>query len=162
MVNTEICRFECSFSLIEAIESEAVRLPFICFESVSLSTSLVKTFARRAALRNKVLHKNSELPLRIRAILWRCLPDQRTLMHVLVTTDTISGVWSYTRELVSGLVSRGLRVTLVSFGEVPLPDKLRGWIACTAWTTARRVSPGMDARRRAGLCRVRRVPDLDH
>lgn len=45
-------------------------------------------------------------------------------MHVLVTTDTISGVWSYTRELVSGLVSRGLRVTLVSFGEVPLPDQI--------------------------------------
>jgi len=47
-------------------------------------------------------------------------------MHVLVTTDTISGVWTYTRELVSGLVSRGLRVTLVSFGEVPLPEQ-------TAW-----------------------------
>ena len=44
-------------------------------------------------------------------------------MHVLVTTDTISGVWSYTRELVSGLISRGLRVTLVSFGEVPLPEQ---------------------------------------
>jgi glycogen(starch) synthase len=44
-------------------------------------------------------------------------------LHVLVTTDTISGVWSYTRELVSGLVSRGLRVTLVSFGEVPLPEQ---------------------------------------
>ena len=47
-------------------------------------------------------------------------------MHVLVTTDTISGVWTYSRELVSGLVSRGLRVTLVSFGEVPLPEQ-------TAW-----------------------------
>ena len=44
-------------------------------------------------------------------------------MHVLVTTDTLSGVWTYTRELVSGLVSRGLRVTLVSFGEVPLPEQ---------------------------------------
>lgn len=44
-------------------------------------------------------------------------------MHVLVTTDTISGVWSYTRELVCWLISRGLRVTLVSFGEVPLPDQ---------------------------------------
>src|SRR5262249_7306802 len=45
-------------------------------------------------------------------------------MHVLITTDTISGVWSYSRELVSGLVSRGLRVTLVSFGEVPLPEQI--------------------------------------
>jgi glycogen synthase len=44
-------------------------------------------------------------------------------MHVLVTTDTLSGVWTYTRELVSGLVSRGLRVTLVSLGEVPLPEQ---------------------------------------
>jgi glycosyltransferase involved in cell wall biosynthesis len=46
-------------------------------------------------------------------------------MHVLVTTDTISGVWGYTRELVSGLVSRGLQVTLVSFGEIPLPQQTR-------------------------------------
>lgn len=44
-------------------------------------------------------------------------------MHVLVTTDTLGGVWTYTRELVTGLVSRGLRVTLVSFGEVPLPHQ---------------------------------------
>ncbi|HEY1262599.1 MAG TPA: hypothetical protein VGF06_03695, partial [Terriglobales bacterium] len=47
-------------------------------------------------------------------------------MHVLVTTDTLSGVWTYTRELVTGLVSRGLRVTLVSMGEIPLPHQ-------TAW-----------------------------
>lgn len=44
-------------------------------------------------------------------------------MHILVTTDTLSGIWTYTRELVSGLVSRGARVTLVSFGEVPLPQQ---------------------------------------
>jgi len=44
-------------------------------------------------------------------------------VHVLVTTDTLSGVWTYTRELVTGLVSRGTRVTLVSFGEIPLPDQ---------------------------------------
>jgi glycogen(starch) synthase len=47
-------------------------------------------------------------------------------VHVLVTTDTLSGVWIYTRELVSGLVSRGVRVTLVSLGEIPLPEQ-------TAW-----------------------------
>ena len=47
-------------------------------------------------------------------------------MHVLVTTDTMSGAWTYTRELVTGLVTRGVRVTLVSFGEIPLPDQ-------TAW-----------------------------
>ena len=43
-------------------------------------------------------------------------------MHVLVTADTLSGVWTYTRELVTGLVSRGVRVTLVSLGEIPLPQ----------------------------------------
>jgi glycosyltransferase involved in cell wall biosynthesis len=40
-------------------------------------------------------------------------------MHILVTTDTVGGVWSYTRELVTGLVMRGVQVTLVSFGGVP-------------------------------------------
>src|SRR5579871_574109 len=44
-------------------------------------------------------------------------------VHVLVTGDTLSGSWTYTRELVTGLVTRGVRVTLVSFGEVPLPSQ---------------------------------------
>ena len=44
-------------------------------------------------------------------------------MHVLVTTDTLSDVWTYTRELVTGLAQRGVRVTLVSFGEIPTPDQ---------------------------------------
>ena len=48
-------------------------------------------------------------------------------MHVLVTADTLSGAWTYTRELVTGLVTSGVRVTLVSFGEIPLPEQ-------TAWT----------------------------
>jgi len=53
-------------------------------------------------------------------------------VHVLVTADTMSGAWTYTRELVTGLVTRGVRVTLVSFGEIPLPaqtswmDRLHG------------------------------------
>jgi glycosyltransferase involved in cell wall biosynthesis len=38
----------------------------------------------------------------------------------------MSGSWIYTRELVTGLVTRGIKVTLVSFGEIPLPDQ-------TAW-----------------------------
>ena len=49
--------------------------------------------------------------------------SQGKFVHVLVTADTLSGTWTYTRELVSGLVSRGLRVTLVSFGEIPLPQQ---------------------------------------
>ncbi len=40
-------------------------------------------------------------------------------MHVLVTADTVGGVWTYTRELVTGLSQRGHHVTLVSFGEIP-------------------------------------------
>ncbi|HKF21267.1 MAG TPA: glycosyltransferase family 4 protein [Candidatus Angelobacter sp.] len=40
-------------------------------------------------------------------------------MHILVTTDTVGGVWTYTRELVAGLLQRGVRVTLVSFGNIP-------------------------------------------
>ena len=47
-------------------------------------------------------------------------------MHVLITSDTVNGIWTYTRELVSGLVERGYRITLVSFGEIPLPEQ-------TAW-----------------------------
>src|SRR6202521_3684891 len=52
--------------------------------------------------------------------------SQGKFVHVLVTSDTLSGTWTYTRELVTGLVSRGIRVTLVSFGEIPLPQE-------TAW-----------------------------
>ncbi|HWR17834.1 MAG TPA: glycosyltransferase family 4 protein [Terriglobales bacterium] len=40
-------------------------------------------------------------------------------MRVLVTADTVGGVWTYTRELVTGLAKRGVEVTLVSFGEIP-------------------------------------------
>jgi glycosyltransferase involved in cell wall biosynthesis len=40
-------------------------------------------------------------------------------MHVLLTADTLGGVWTYTRELVTGLVNRGVKVTLVSFGGMP-------------------------------------------
>jgi glycogen(starch) synthase len=40
-------------------------------------------------------------------------------MHILVTADTLGGVWTYTRELVTGLSARGHRVTLVSFGDIP-------------------------------------------
>jgi glycogen synthase len=47
-------------------------------------------------------------------------------VRVLVTTDTFSGVWTYSRELVAGLVTHGAQVTLVSFGEIPLPHQ-------TAW-----------------------------
>jgi glycosyltransferase involved in cell wall biosynthesis len=44
-------------------------------------------------------------------------------MHLLITADTVGGVWTYTRELVTQLVRRGVRVTLVSFGEIPSPHQ---------------------------------------
>jgi glycogen synthase len=40
-------------------------------------------------------------------------------MRVVVTTDTLGGVWTYTRELVTELIRRGVQVTLVSFGNIP-------------------------------------------
>ena len=48
-------------------------------------------------------------------------------MHVLVTADTVGGVWTYARELVTGLVRRGATVTLVSFGDIPSPTQT-GWL----------------------------------
>lgn len=46
-------------------------------------------------------------------------------MHILMTTDTVGGVWTYTRELVSGLARHGHRVTLISFGRNPSPEQTR-------------------------------------
>ena len=48
-------------------------------------------------------------------------------MHILVTADTLGGVWTYTRELVTGLVRRGVKVTLVSFGDIPSAAQTR-WL----------------------------------
>ncbi len=45
-------------------------------------------------------------------------------MHVLITTDTVGGVWTYTQELVKALTVRGNRVTLVSFGKLPKIDQI--------------------------------------
>jgi glycogen(starch) synthase len=42
-------------------------------------------------------------------------------MRILVTADTIGGVWIYAKELITGLVRKGVQVTLVSFGELPSP-----------------------------------------
>ena len=47
-------------------------------------------------------------------------------MHVLMTSDTVGGVWTYTQELVTGLVREGIRVSLVSMGALPTPEQ-------TAW-----------------------------
>ena len=46
-------------------------------------------------------------------------------MHILVTADTLGGVWTYTRELVTGLALGHDRVTLVSFGDIPTDAQTR-------------------------------------
>lgn len=48
-------------------------------------------------------------------------------MRVLVTADTLGGVWTYTRELVTGLIREGNEVILVSLGELP-GKKQRAWV----------------------------------
>ena len=57
-------------------------------------------------------------------------------MRVLMTSDTVGGVWTYTQELVTGLIHAGHGVTLVSFGKLPMPHQ-------TAWM---RTLPGLDYR----------------
>src|SRR5437588_9249056 len=57
-------------------------------------------------------------------------------MHVLITSDTVGGVWTYTQELVTWLVHAGHQVTLVSFGKLPVPHQ-------TAWMQN---LPGLDYR----------------
>ncbi len=51
-------------------------------------------------------------------------------MRVLVTTDAVGGVWTYTRELVTGLLRQNVDVTLVSFGRLPSASQ-------TAWLDER-------------------------
>ncbi len=48
-------------------------------------------------------------------------------MHVLLTTDSVGGVWTYTEELSAGLVRNGHQVTLVTFGQL-LDDGQRAWL----------------------------------
>jgi glycosyltransferase involved in cell wall biosynthesis len=46
------------------------------------------------------------------------------MRHVLMTTDTIGGVWTYSMELCAALGRSGVEVTLVSMGRLPRPDQL--------------------------------------
>jgi len=57
-------------------------------------------------------------------------------MHILLTADTVGGVWTYAQELATGLVRRGMQVTLVTFGEIPELSQMR-------WTESLR---GLDFR----------------
>jgi glycosyltransferase involved in cell wall biosynthesis len=49
-------------------------------------------------------------------------------MRVLMTTDTIGGVWTYTKELAAELLVRGCSVALVSLGRAPSDEQLE-WAA---------------------------------
>jgi glycogen(starch) synthase len=40
-------------------------------------------------------------------------------MRVLITTDTIGGIWTFTRELATGLLEAGCAIVFVSFGASP-------------------------------------------
>ena len=40
-------------------------------------------------------------------------------MRILLTTDTMGGVWTFTKEMTAGLLKRGHAVALVSFGRQP-------------------------------------------
>ncbi len=48
-------------------------------------------------------------------------------MHILLTTDSVGGVWTYTEELSAGLLRAGHRVTLVSLGQ-RLDEGQRAWV----------------------------------
>ncbi len=48
-------------------------------------------------------------------------------MRVLLTTDTVGGVWTFTRELATGLLRLGHAVALVSFGRLPDAEQ-QAWV----------------------------------
>lgn len=49
-------------------------------------------------------------------------------MRILLTTDTIGGVWTFTKELTAGLLQRGHAVALVSMGGQPSHEQ-QAWCA---------------------------------
>jgi glycogen(starch) synthase len=52
-------------------------------------------------------------------------------MRVLLTTDTVGGVWTFTKVLTEELLKRGHAVSLVGFGRLPSTDQL-AWCKRTA------------------------------
>ena len=69
-------------------------------------------------------------------------------MHVLMTADTIGGVWTYVRELVTQLSRIGVRITLVSFGQIPSREQsewLEGLSEVSYYPTAFRLEWMQDA-----------------
>ena len=52
-------------------------------------------------------------------------------MRLLLTTDTVGGVWTYTREFTEGLLTLGQSVSLASIGPAPSPEQA-AWAASLA------------------------------
>ena len=48
-------------------------------------------------------------------------------MRILITTDTVGGVWTYTTELTRQLLGKGIAVALVTVGRVPSPEQMQ-WL----------------------------------
>ena len=48
-------------------------------------------------------------------------------MRVLMTTDTVSGVWTFSLEMAAGLLERGSTVLLISFGRLPSAAQREQW-----------------------------------
>jgi glycogen(starch) synthase len=48
-------------------------------------------------------------------------------MRILMTTDTVGGVWTYATELISGLLQKGAAVALVTVGRAPAAAQTR-WL----------------------------------
>jgi len=53
-------------------------------------------------------------------------------MRILMTTDTVGGVWTFTAELARQLLSRGHAVALASFGREPSEEQ-QAWCRSTQW-----------------------------
>lgn len=60
-------------------------------------------------------------------------------MRILMTTDTVGGVWTYTRELVTGLLDADAQATvgLVTLGSAPNSDQI-AWLQSTRTTYGKR------------------------
>jgi glycogen(starch) synthase len=48
-------------------------------------------------------------------------------MRLLMTTDTVGGVWTYTTSIIPELLAKGVAVALVSIGREPLPAQI-AWL----------------------------------
>ncbi len=54
-------------------------------------------------------------------------------MRILMTTDTVGGIWTFTQELTTGLLTKGCDIALVSLGRWPTHDQQR-WVTVMEYT----------------------------